>query len=104
MVRRTVPILVLIARSSVDGRPLRTTCGTDEQVICTGVDGAYMANRKLPGTTMVLDRTFCGLVKSGRFGGNLGGSVDCLSIDLFPLNLTRHLLCFSYAKGAINTQ
>ena len=40
MVRRTVPILVRITRSSVDGRPIRTTCGTDQQVIRTGVDGA----------------------------------------------------------------
>ena len=27
-----------IARSRVDGRPIRTTCGTDQQVIRTGVD------------------------------------------------------------------
>ena len=39
MVRRTIPILVRITRSSVDGRPVRTTCGTDQQVIRTGVDG-----------------------------------------------------------------
>ena len=42
MVWRTVPILVRIARSSVDGRPIRTTCGTDQQVIRTGVDGALV--------------------------------------------------------------
>ena len=40
MVRRTVPMLVQVAKSSVDGRPFRTTCGTDPQVIHTGVDGA----------------------------------------------------------------
>ena len=40
MVRRTVPILLRSTRSSVDGRPIRTTCGTDQQVILTGVDGA----------------------------------------------------------------
>ena len=40
MVRRTVPILARITRSSVDGRPICTTCGTDQQVIRTGVDGA----------------------------------------------------------------
>ena len=39
MVRRTVPMLVQIAKSSVDGRPIRSTCGTDQQVIRTGVDG-----------------------------------------------------------------
>ena len=42
MVRRTVPILVWFNRSSVDGRPIRTTCGTDQQVIPTGVDGALV--------------------------------------------------------------
>ena len=40
MVRRTVPILVRITRSSVDGRPVRTTCSTDQQLIRTGVDGS----------------------------------------------------------------
>ena len=40
MVQRTVPILVRIARSSVDGRPIRTTCVTDQQAIRIGVDGA----------------------------------------------------------------
>ena len=42
MVRRTVPILVRITGSSVDGRPIGTTCGTGQQVIRTGVDGALV--------------------------------------------------------------
>ena len=33
-------MLVRIASSSVDGRPIRTTCGTDQQMIRTAVDGA----------------------------------------------------------------
>ena len=42
VVRRSAPVLVRFARSSVDGRPIRTTCGTDQQVICTSVEGALM--------------------------------------------------------------
>ena len=40
MVRLAVPMLVRIARSSVDGRPIRATCCMDQQVIRTRVDGA----------------------------------------------------------------
>ena len=43
MVQRTVPILVRVARSGVDGRPIRTTCGTDHQVVRTCVDWAYIS-------------------------------------------------------------
>ena len=39
MVRRTIQILVRIPSSSEDERPIRTTSGTDQQVIRTGVDG-----------------------------------------------------------------
>jgi len=39
LVWRTVPMLVRIARNSVDGRSIRITYGTDQQVIQTGVDG-----------------------------------------------------------------
>ena len=55
MVRRTVPILVRITRSSVDGRPIRTTCGTDQQVIRTGVDGASEIEKKLPGRSAFVE-------------------------------------------------
>ena len=46
MVRRTVPLLVRIARSSVDGRLNRTTYSMDQQMIRTDVDGALFALKR----------------------------------------------------------
>ena len=34
-------MLVRIAGSSVNGRPIHINCGTDEQVTPTGVDGSF---------------------------------------------------------------
>ena len=43
VIRRTLSVLLRIARSSVDGRPIRTTCDTDQQVIRISVNGTFEA-------------------------------------------------------------
>ena len=39
MVHQTIPVVVRFARSSVEGSPIRTTCGRERRVIRTSVDG-----------------------------------------------------------------
>ena len=44
VIRRTVALVLRIVRSSVDRRPIRISCDTDQKVVRSSVDGALISN------------------------------------------------------------